>query len=164
MKLVKGGCYLALSQVDGEHKRLPCFSVHRVIWTYVQTPWSKLCTQNLLSLYCTCVFEHKNFTLSTFTLKFRFVPVSYLPLHLSAEAVCRQNWLWSGKFRFSKVDSMAEVCLLSKTGSVVQRKTLSSLSQLHLNQTSVSRKISGTTFTNSYWEIKILLAQDNHNR
>ena len=33
MKLVRGGCYLALSQVDGEHKR---FGVHRVIRTYVQ--------------------------------------------------------------------------------------------------------------------------------
>ena len=30
-----GGCYLALSQVDREHKLLLSFGVHIVIWTYV---------------------------------------------------------------------------------------------------------------------------------
>ena len=35
-----GGCYLALSQVDGEHKRLPFFGVHRVKRTYYFTAYT----------------------------------------------------------------------------------------------------------------------------
>ena len=33
-KIVRGWSYLALSQVMGEHKRLPFFGVHKVIQTY----------------------------------------------------------------------------------------------------------------------------------
>ncbi len=80
---------------------------------------------------------------------------------VSGGAVCGQKWLQSGKFRFSKVDSVAEVCLLPKAGSVVQREALSALSQLYLNQACVSRKIPGTSFTNSRWKmLRILLVPD----